>query len=328
MIITRTPFRVSFLGGGTDLPVVYREIGGAVLSTTIDKYMYVAVNRRFEETIRVAYTRTEIVRRPEELRHEIVREALLSLGIRRHLEVVTIADVPAGTGLGSSSALTVGLLKALYAYRGEDPSPERLAREACEIEIVRLGHRIGKQDQYAAAYGGLNFIEFLPDDRVVVEPLEISEELREEFFARVRLFYTGLKRRSGDVLREQSRTASEKLPLYRALKELARDAREALLAGDLNRFGRLLHEGWEIKRSFSGRISNRIIDELYDLGRGEGALGGKVLGAGGGGFILFFCSSRGSAEALRRRFTALGIRELPVSYEPRGSSLIYPSPGA
>ena len=327
MIITRTPFRVSFLGGGTDLPVVYRQIGGAVLSTTIDKHMYVAVNKRFEETIRVAYTRTEIVKRPEELRHEIVREALQRVGIRKQIEVVTIADVPAGTGLGSSSALTVGLLNALYAYSGVPVDPERLAREACELEIVRLGHRIGKQDQYAAAYGGLNFIQFFPDERVEVEPVVLSEGLREEFFARIRVFYTGLKRRSGEILSEQNKTVAEKLPLYRALKDLARAGKEALQAGDLDRFGKLLHEGWEIKRSFSRKISNRVIDELYDLGRGEGALGGKVLGAGGGGFILFFCKSPESAEALRRRFATLNIRELKIAYEPRGSTVIYHSHG-
>ncbi len=327
MIITRTPFRVSFLGGGTDLPVVYRQIGGAVLSTTIDKYMYVAVNKRFEETIRVAYTRTEIVKRPEELRHEIVREALQRVGIRKQIEVVTIADVPAGTGLGSSSALTVGLLKALYAYSGVPVDSERLAREACELEIVRLGHRIGKQDQYAAAYGGLNFIQFFPDERVEVEPVVLAEGLREEFFARIRVFYTGLKRRSGEILLDQNRTVTEKLHLYRALKDLARAGKEALQAGDLDRFGKLLHEGWEIKRSFSRKISNRVIDELYDLGRGEGALGGKVLGAGGGGFILFFCKSPESAEALRRRFATLNIRELKIAYEPHGSTVIYHSHG-
>ncbi len=323
MIITRTPFRTSFLGGGTDLPVVYREIGGAVLSTTIDKYMYVAVNKRFEETIRVAYTRTEIVRRPEDLRHEIVREALRAAGIRRQIEIVTIADVPAGTGLGSSSALTVGLLKALYTYQGKEASPERLAREACELEIVRLGHRIGKQDQYAAAFGGFNFIEFHPDGGVTVTPLRLPGELLGEFFGRVRLFYTGLKRRSGEVLAEQSRSAEGKLGLYRDLKELAYAGRDALLRGDLDRFGKLLHEGWEIKRSFSAKISNRVIDELYDLGRGEGALGGKVLGAGGGGFILFFCASREHAAALSRKFQALSIRELEIAYEPRGSAVIY-----
>lgn len=326
MIITRTPFRVSFLGGGTDLPVVYRQIGGAVLSTTIDKYMYVAVNRRFEETIRVAYTRTEIVKSPEELRHDIVREALRTVGIRKQIEVVTIADVPAGTGLGSSSALTVGLLNALYAYLGIEADPERLAKEACELEIVQLGHRIGKQDQYAAAYGGLNFIQFLPDERVRVEPVRLAEDLREEFFARIRVFYTGRKRRAGDILSEQNRTAAEKLPLYRTLKDLAYAGKEALQAGDLNRFGKLLHEGWEIKRSFSRKISNRVIDELYDLGRGEGALGGKVLGAGGGGFILFFCKSPESAAALRHKFETLGIRELKIDYEPHGSAIIYASP--
>lgn len=325
MIITRTPFRVSFLGGGTDLPAVYREIGGAVLSTTIDKYMYVAVNKRFEETIRVAYTKTEIVKHPQELDHDIVREALGMVGIEKQIEIVTIADVPAGTGLGSSSSLAVGLLNALHNYLGEEVLPERLAQEACELEIGKLGHHIGKQDQYAAAYGGLNFIRFLPDEEVEVEPLGLSRDLLEEFFARIRLFYTGLRRRSDEVLQEQSKTAALSMDQYRKLRDLAHAGKDALLRGDLALFGELLHEGWLIKRSLSRKISNRTINELYELGRKEGALGGKVLGAGGGGFILFFCASQEHATALSRRFRARRIRELEIAYEPWGSTVIYRS---
>ena len=308
MIITRTPFRVSFLGGGTDLPAVYREIGGAVLSTTIDKYMYVAVNKRFEETIRVAYTKTEIVKHPQELDHDIVREALGMVGIEKQIEIVTIADVPAGTGLGSSSSLAVGLLNALHNYLGEE-----------------VGHHIGKQAQYAAAYGGLNFIRCLPDEEVEVEPLGLSRDLLEEFFARIRLFYTGLRRRSDEVLQEQSKTAALSMDQYRKLRDLAHAGKDALLRGDLALFGELLHEGWLIKRSLSRKISNRTINELYELGRKEGALGGKVLGAGGGGFILFFCASQEHATALSRRFRARRIRELEIAYEPWGSTVIYRS---
>lgn len=324
MIITRTPFRVSFLGGGTDLPGIYRRIGGAVLSTTIDRYMYVIVNRRFEETIRVAYTKTEIVGSPDEVEHDLVREALKLVGICRQIEVVTVADVPAGTGLGSSSSLTVGLLNALHAHLGRLCSPEQLAREACEIEIGRLGRPIGKQDQYAVAYGGFNFIEFRPDEGVEVTPLPLPRGTRESLFSGLGLFYTGTRREAHRITRSQQKDLDEgKLRKYEKLKELAHEGREALIKGDLLEFGRLLHEGWLLKRSFSQSISNPRIDEYYEMGRSAGALGGKILGAGGGGFLLLFCPDPERMERVRETMASLGLRELRVGYEPLGSRIIF-----
>ncbi|HHE48338.1 MAG TPA: GHMP kinase [Candidatus Acetothermia bacterium] len=322
MIISKTPFRISFLGGGTDLPAHYRRAGGAVLSTTIDKYMYVAVNPRFEDTLRVAYTRTEIVESLDELQHELVREALRLVGVKKGVEVVTIADVPAGTGLGSSSSLTVGLLHALYAYTGKFVSRERLAREACEIEIERLGHPIGKQDQYAAAYGGLNFIRFNPDETVFVEPVICSPEVKKELFDSLLIFYTGLRRSSGSILWEQARRAEEKHGVLVRLSELAEAGREAVGRGDLESFGLLLHEGWQLKRTLASGISRPEIDAWYETARAAGALGGKILGAGGGGFLLLFCPVE-RKEAVRLRLSQFGLREFQVAYEPQGSRIIY-----
>jgi len=322
VIISKTPFRISFLGGGTDLPAHYRRVGGAVLSTTIDKYMYVAVNPRFEDTLRVAYTRTEIVESLDELQHELVREALRLVGVKKGVEVVTIADVPAGTGLGSSSSLTVGLLHALYAYTGKFVSRERLAREACEIEIERLGHPIGKQDQYAAAYGGLNFIRFNSDDTVFVEPVICSPEVKKELFDSLLIFYTGLRRSSGSILWEQARRAEEKHGVLVRLSELAEAGREAVGRGDLESFGLLLHEGWQLKRTLASGISRPEIDAWYETARAAGALGGKILGAGGGGFLLLFCPEE-RKEAVRLRLSQFGLREFQVAYEPQGSRIIY-----
>lgn len=322
MIISKTPFRISFLGGGTDLPVHYRRAGGAVLSTTIDKYMYVAVNRRFEDTLRVAYTRTEIVKSPEELQHELVREALRMVGVERGVEVVTIADVPAGTGLGSSSSLTVGLLHALYAYTGRFVSRERLAREACQIEIEQLGHPIGKQDQYAAAYGGFNFIRFNPDDTVFVEPVVCPPEVKRKLFDSLLIFYTGLRRDAGSILSEQAGRAGEKERVLSRLCGLAEEGREAVARGDLEAFGRLLHEGWQLKRTLASGISRPEIDAWYEMALASGALGGKVLGAGGGGFLLLFCPED-RKERVRASLAKLGLREFQVGYEPQGSRIIY-----
>lgn len=322
MIISKTPFRISFLGGGTDLPSHFRRRGGAVLSTTIDKYMYVAVNARFEDTIRVAYTRTEIVESLDELRHELVREALRLVGVDRGVEVVTIADIPAGTGLGSSSSLTVGLLHALYAYTGRFVSRERLAREACHIEIDVLGHPIGKQDQYAAAYGGLNFIRFNSDDSVFVEPVICAPEVKRKLFDSLLLFYTGMRRRAGSILAEQAKRSREREAALDRLAELAEEGREVLGRGDLAAFGRLLHEGWKLKRTLASRISRPEIDAWYEAAREAGALGGKILGAGGGGFLLLFCPEE-RKEAVRLRLSQFGLREFHVAYEPQGSRIIY-----
>ncbi|MGC9530458.1 MAG: GHMP kinase [Candidatus Bipolaricaulaceae bacterium] len=322
MIISKTPFRISFLGGGTDLPAYFRRREGAVLSTTVNKYMYVAVNDRFEDTVRVAYTRTEIVEDLSQLRHDLVREALRTVDIDRGVEVVTIADVPAGTGLGSSSSLTVGLLLALHAHRGCFVSAQRLADQACAIEIDRLGHPIGKQDQYAAAFGGLNFIRFLSDGAVLVEPLACPPEVRARLFDTLLLFYTGIRRPTHTILAEQSRQTPRRHGTLDRLARLAAAGRQALARGDLEDFGGLLHQGWELKRTLASGISRPEFDCWYQAARRAGAWGGKILGAGGGGFLLLCCPEARKA-AVRDALSQYGLREFQVGYEPQGARIIY-----
>jgi len=324
MIITRTPFRVSFAGGGSDLPSYYREHGAAVVSTTIDKYMYVTVNRRFDDSIRVSYSDTEIVDRVDDLKHEIVRAALRKTGIDRGVEISTIADIPAGTGLGSSSTLTVGLLHALHAYADRFSGAERLAREACEIEIEALGQPIGKQDQYAAAYGGLNYIHFNRDDSVRVEPIICQQSTRRRLSESLLLFYTHMQRRSSDILNEQvTKTrhgkASRELGL---LVRLAEELHEALCDNHPEAVGKLLHRSWMIKRQIASGITDPRIDEWYKAALEAGAQGGKILGAGGGGFLLLYCEPEEQGRLIRRMET-LGLRKIDFSFEGEGSRIIY-----
>jgi len=324
MIITRTPFRVSFAGGGSDLPSYYREHGAAVVSTTIDKYMYVTVNKRFDDSIRVSYSDTEIVDRVDDLKHEIVRAALRKTGIEGGVEISTIADIPAGTGLGSSSTLSVGLLHALYAYADRFSGAARLAREACEIEIDDLGQPIGKQDQYAAAYGGLNYIHFNRDDSVLVEPIICEPSTRRRLAESLLLFYTHMQRRSSDILNEQvtktrKGTANRELGL---LVRLAEELHEALCDNHPEAVGKLLHRSWMIKRQIASGITDPRIDEWYKSALEAGAQGGKILGAGGGGFLLLYCDPEKQGQ-LVRRMEALGLRRIPFALEGQGSRIIY-----
>jgi len=321
MIISRTPFRISFAGGGTDLPAFYRTEPGAVTATTIDKYMYITVNKRFDATLRVSYSKTEIVDRADDLQHPIVREALRMTGLVEGLEITSIADLPAGTGMGSSSAFTVGLLHALYAYQGRAVSAEELARQACRIEIEILGEPIGKQDQYAAAYGGLNRIRFNPDETVFVDPVITTPEVRAELDANLLLFYTGTTRRASTILARQREQTEASRDLLVRMRDIAERMALALQDGRrLNDFGQLLHEAWLLKRSVAEGITSPDIDRWYEAARQAGALGGKVLGAGGGGFLLFFVE-RQNQDRVRR---ALGdLRELPFRFEPQGSKIIY-----
>lgn len=321
MIITQTPYRVSFAGGGTDLPAFYRHEPGAVLSTTIDHHIYVNVHRRFEPNIRVAYSRTEIVTNVAELQHELVREAMRVVGIDEPLEITTIGDVPAGTGMGSSSTLTVGLLTALHAYRGRIASRERLAEEACRIEIERLGKPIGRQDQYAAAFGGMNYVRFYPDDRVEVEPVPCSSELLDELERNIMLVYTNQTRSADEILQRQSEATVDKMSVLREMRDLAGAMRETLLGlGNLREFARLMHVGWELKRSLGFGISSGRIDALYEKARLAGAEGGKLLGAGGGGFLLLLAPPD-RHPAIR---AALGRpQELPFRFARHGSRVIY-----
>jgi len=324
VIITRTPFRVSFAGGGSDLPSYYRRHGGAVVSTAISKYMYVTVNKRFDDTIRISYTRTEIVDRPDDLQHDIVRAALRKVGIDRGVEISTIADIPAGTGLGSSSTLTVGLLHALHAYAQRFAGAERLAEEACEIEIDSLGKPIGKQDQYAAAFGGMNYIRFNKDDSVVIEPIVCASATRRHLKDSLLLFYTGLTRKSEQILSEQ-KTKTEAGDADRhlaSLVELAEELRSTLCHDEPAALGEILHRAWLVKREIVSGISDPQIDRWYEEARAAGAIGGKLLGAGGGGFLLLYCEPE-RQRALRGRMAEIGLREVEFTFEGQGSRIIY-----
>ena len=321
MIISRTPFRISFAGGGTDLAAFYRSEAGAVTSATIDKYMFITINKRFDSTLRVSYSKTEIVETVDQLQHGIVREALKMTGLTQGREITSIADLPAGTGMGSSSAFTVGLLNALHAYAGCYASAEQLAAEACRIEIDILGEPIGKQDQYASAYGGLNHIRFNPDETVFVDPVIGASQVREELGANLLLFYTGVTRAAGDVLSKQKDNTAGKLEVLRRMRDISKEMATMLQSGRrLNAFGELLHEAWLLKRTVTSGITNPDIDRWYETALKAGALGGKLLGAGGGGFLLFYVE-RQNQPRVREQLAEL--RELPFRLEPQGAKIIY-----
>lgn len=321
MIISRTPFRISFSGGGTDLKEFYKHEPGAVTSTTIDKYMYVTVNKRFDHTIRVSYSHTEIVDSVDEIKHPIVRETLKLVGLTDSLEITSIADIPAGTGVGSSSSFTVGLLHALYAYKGQHVTAEQLADEACKIEIDILGEPIGKQDQYAAAYGGLQHIQFNPDESVYVDPVICTKETKKMLSNNLLLFYTGITRKSSKILREQKNNTKAKLNYLRAIRDLSYRIRDILIRGtDLDEFGGVLHQNWLLKKQLVDSISNDKIDEYYRKARDAGASGGKILGAGGGGFLVLCCEEQRQKKV---REILSELKELPFDLEPQGSKIIY-----
>jgi len=321
VIISQTPLRISFFGGGTDLRAFYSHDYGAVLSTTIDRYVYVIVKRRFDRQIRVAYTKTEIVNLVQELEHDLVREALLMAGLEGGLEIITVADIPAeGTGLGSSSSLLVGLLNALYAFKGEMHSPAELARKACEIEIERLGRPIGKQDQYAAAFGGFRLIRFMANEETECTRVDIPEVGLRALNSRLLAFFTGKTRSSATILTEQRDRTGENLQVLREMRDQCDIAVKALKTGDLDTFGCMLHEGWNLKKRLATGISSVETDEMYNRARTAGALGGKLLGAGGGGFMLLYAPPECHA-AIR---TALrNYSELPFTFDSRGSRICF-----
>lgn len=321
MIITRTPFRISFSGGGTDLEAYYSRETGAVLSTTIDRYMYLFVKERFGNTFRISYSKTELADSVEQIEHPIVRECLKRLGVRRGLEIVSMADLPAQSGMGSSSSFTVGLLHALHAMHGNVVTAKQLAEEACCVEIEKLKEPIGKQDQYIAAFGGLQFIQFNPDQSVFVDPVVCRPETRRELNQRLILLFTGVLRDARDVLSRQQVNTPDRVPVLRKLSQIARELRDILSTGrDLNAFGFLLHSAWEAKKSLESSISNDRIDQYYERALRAGALGGKLLGAGNGGFLLFFCEPH-RQERLRQELPEL--TEVPFSLEPQGTKIIY-----
>lgn len=326
MIISRTPLRASFVGGGSDLPGFYRRHGGAVLSCAIDKYVYVSVNRKFDGGIRLAYSQTEEVASLAEIQHRLFRHSLEMLGIEGGVEVTTTADIPSrGSGLGSSSAFTVGLVNTMSAYSGRHASPQRLAVQACEVEIERCGEPIGKQDQYASAFGGLNVIEFNPDDSVRVSPVIMRSADRTRLQSELLMFYTGATRSASSVLEAQSKAIEDDPQVEKSLirmVQLVYRLRDELGAGDLDAFGETLHENWLLKKSLTRGISNESIDGWYAAARVAGATGGKLLGAGAGGFLLVH-APMDRHEAVKR---AVGLRDVPFRFDPLGSRIIFYDP--
>jgi len=321
MIITQTPLRIAFAGGGTDFAGYYEKGGGAVISSAIDKYIYVVIKERFDQKIRVGYTRTEMVDRVEQIEHELVRECLKLTGITSGIEIATMADIPSeGSGLGSSSTVTVGLLHAMYAYQGILVTAETLAREACHIEIDVLGKPIGKQDQYIAAYGSLRRFEFHADGTVGCEAITLPEEKRRRFGESLMLFYTGITRQADVILSEQKANIDEKRLFLDRIKNQVAEVESCLLSGSMNKIGRLLQAGWGWKKEMTGRISTPEIDALYERALDAGATGGKIAGAGGGGFLLLYCPPD-RQPAVREVLSEM--REMPFSLECDGSKVIF-----
>lgn len=324
MIITRSPLRITLGGGGTDLPSYYREHGGFLVSAAIDKYVFVTVNRPFVEGIYLKYSQLEKVKAIDDVQHPIIREALRLVGFRTpQVEITTLADIPAGTGLGSSGSFTTALLKALYSYRQRLLHPGELAELACRIEIENLKEPVGKQDQYIAAFGGVTTFTFCPDDTVRAVPLAAARDTLLKLEDNLLLFFTGFSRSAGDILKDQhERTRQSDVQMLENLhyvKKLGLLSREALERGDTLAFGQLMHEHWEHKKRRSIGMSNPKIDEWYDLARRHGAAGGKLVGAGGGGFLLFYVAQ---PAPLREALVGAGLEEVRFRFDFEGTKVL------
>lgn len=321
MLITKTPFRISFCGGGSDLPAFYREHGGCVVSTSINRYMYISIHPYFDSSkTSLKYSETELVNDCREIRHNIFRQVLGDMGVNG-VEITSTADVPSGTGLGSSSSFTVGLLHSLHAYTGKYVSKKKIAEEACDVEIKKMGNPIGKQDQYAAACGGLNFISFHPDETVSVEPIIMDMETSQALQDNLVLYYTGISHDANVILAEQQGKISQKNKTKQMLElcNLAKNMKNALESNELEDFGKMLHEGWLRKREMASSITSSHIDSLYQAGIENGASGGKLLGAGGGGFLLFYCEK----YKQKKLDKALGLSRFHARFERDGTSVVY-----
>lgn len=326
MITTRAPFRIPLGGGGTDLPSYYREHGGFVLSLGIDKYVYIQLNKlQVEGFIRVKYSRTERVDRPSEIEHPLLRESLLHTGAGGGIEISAMADLPGRTGMGSSGAFTVALLAALYEHKLERVPRQELAEHAHHVEAVRAGQPAGKQDHYLAAFGGVTLLDIDTEGNVAVSALELDLHTREELRNSMLLFYTGIERESFDLLKQQEtdtrRGNAQVVDSLHEVKRIGLEVRRALESGELDRFGDLLHSHWETKKLRSGNMSSGVIDSWYDSGRRAGALGGKLLGAGGGGFLMFYCPADHRAE-LRRKMAGEGLREMRFQFDRDGAKVL------
>ncbi len=324
MIVTRSPLRISLGGGGTDLPSYYREHTGFVMSAAIDKYVYITLHETFEQELIVKYSKTELVRTVDEVQHPIVREALRLVNLDQpRLEIVSMSDIPAGTGLGSSGSFTVALLRALHAWQKSIVRVQELAEQACQIEIERLGEPIGKQDQYIAAFGGITCFDFLPDGRVEVTPLKLDPETLYNLEDNLVLFFTGFTRSASGILQEQDVRTRQgdrgMIEHLHAVKQIGLESKIALERGDLRRFAELMHVHWEHKKERSRSMSNSQIDGYYQLARANGALGGKLIGAGGGGFLMFYTEDK---TRLRRIMREAGLREVRMRFDFGGTAVL------
>jgi D-glycero-alpha-D-manno-heptose-7-phosphate kinase len=324
MIVTRTPVRIPLGGGGTDLPSYYTQYGGFLVSAAIDKYIYVTVNKRFEESIRLSYSSTEIVDNPEEIKHPIVKQALKHLKIDSGIEITSIADVPSNTGLGTSSSFTVGLLNALHSFKREKVNANDLAEEACFLEIELLKEPIGKQDQYLAAYGGVQCLELDRLGNVKVTPLHLSEDAIDQLESNTLLFYTGIRRSASEVLAPQSKGASldkEKvIDNMHRIKEIGYEIKKSFEEENLGHFGELLDIHWQTKKGLSDKVTQSQIDKWYDVAKSSGALGGKVMGAGGGGFFMFYCDN--GKNGFRKAMEKEGLKEMRYRIDFEGSKVL------
>jgi D-glycero-alpha-D-manno-heptose-7-phosphate kinase len=321
MIITQTPLRISLAGGGTDFSGFYEKHGGAVLSTAIDKFIYVIIKARFDKKIRIGYTKTEMVDRLEDIEHDIVRECLKLTGLSEGLEISTMADIPSeGSGLGSSSTVTVGLLHAMYTFKGELVTAERLAEEACKIEIEILKKPIGKQDQYIAAFGGIRKFTFNTDGKTEVRTINLGEEQGRRLGEVLLLFYTGITRKADSILTEQRENIVDQEETLLAMRAQVEEMEQSLQAGSFHKAARILHAGWEMKKALTNKISSSVIDDLYERALDAGATGGKIAGAGGGGFLLVFCPPDRQSSV---RNALSELKELPFQLERDGSKVIF-----
>ena len=321
MIITKTPFRVSVCGGGSDMADFYRKFEGCVLSTSINKYMYISIHPYFNENqTALKYSQNEIVDDIGQIKHRIMRQVLTDMNVSG-VEIVSTADVPSGTGLGSSSSFTVGLLHTLNCYKGKYVSQKKLAEEACRVEIEKLGAPIGKQDQYAAACGGLNMITFHQNDEVTVEPIIMDKNTCRALEDNLVMFYTGITHDANQILAEQKRNISQTDKTNNLIRmcDLAKEMKSSLEHNDISEFGRILNEGWQLKRKLASGISGQAIDDMYEKALQNGAIGGKLLGAGGGGFLLFYCEKGNQAQLER----TLGLRRFDFHFEFDGTSVVY-----
>jgi D-glycero-alpha-D-manno-heptose-7-phosphate kinase len=323
MIIVKTPFRISFAGGGSDIPAFYQNYPGATLSTTINKYVYVCINKNFHDQVRLSYLKTEIVEHYKDLDHTRARECLHEMGMETGLEIVTMADIPSkGTGLGSSSSFTVGLLKALHAYQGNTIDEKSLAELACKIEIDNLQEPIGKQDQYIASFGGMKFIQYSPQGDVTVDYVMSNPQTLAELESSIMLFYTGIQRSTNGILKQQVEGYSSpaNIETVKKMVELAHALRRELESGHLDQFGQILHESWLLKKSLSSSVSDSEIDSMYNSARAAGALGGKLLGAGGGGFLMVIAPPE-RQNAVREALS--NYRYMNVKFEHEGSKILF-----